>query len=711
MRNLKVWQKLALMGVIFLIPFALVTMKMVSAIDTLGVDFAAQELRGLEFSGPSLTLVKNLQQHRDVASIVLNGDAGYRGRLESVRLDVEKDLAALDELDRRLGRVLHTAARWKAVRVAATDLLSKAAGLSPDESFARHSRLIADVIALVGEVGRASNLTLDSDAGRAHLVTVLVASGPELSELLARARGVGAGMAASQARRPDQIEQLTRQSILMESVGAKLDASMAAALELSPGLKAALEESATASSDAVIDAQSEIVKLTGRAAGGGSAQTTTADAYFAALSRGIDAINGLEAKLGTSLQSLLTARMAALRQEVRETLAWALVGLLVVSLFGVYVMRDVTVTLREVVTVANHIAAGDLSVRVQARSRRDELGVLGRSFDQMVASLKEMVSAAERIAAGDLAVTVTPRGERDALGHALSNMAGRLSGLLSDVHRSGIQVNTSVNEIAASAREQEATATEVAAATTEIAATSREIAATSQELVRTMGEVFTAAEDSAALAGQGQAGLTRMESTMRQVMDASSSINTKLAVLNEKAGNINHVVTTITKVADQTNLLSLNAAIEAEKAGEYGRGFAVVATEIRRLADQTAVATYDIDRMVKEIQTAVAAGVMGMDKFSDEVRRGMHEIEAVSGQLTQIIQQVQALAPRCEAVSEGMQAQATGAGQITEALAQLSDAAQQTIQSLRQSTIAIDGLNQAATSMHGGVSRFKLAAA
>ncbi|HEV8395156.1 MAG TPA: methyl-accepting chemotaxis protein [Vicinamibacterales bacterium] len=706
MRNLKVWQKLALMGVIFLIPFALVTMKMVSAIDTLGVDFAAQELRGLEFTRPALALVKDLQQHRDVASLVLNGEAGYRGRLDSVRADVEKDLTAIDELDRRLGDMLRTAARWKAIRTACTDLLSKGAGLSPDESFARHSRLTADVIALVGEVGRASNLTLDPDAARAHLVTVLVASGPELAELLARARGVGAGMAASQARRPDQIEQLTRQSILMESVGAKLDASMAAALELTPGLKAALEASAMASSDAVIDAQGEIVKLTGRASG-----QTTPDAYFSAMSRGIEAIDGLEHKLEGSLQTLLTARVASLRQEVRETLAWALVGLLVVSLFGLYVLRDVTVTLRDVVTVANHIAAGDLSVRVQARERRDELGVLGRSFDQMVASFKDMVGAAERIAAGDLAVTVTPRSERDALGHALSNMAGRLSGLLSDVHRSGIQVNTSVNEIAASAREQEATATEVAAATTEIAATSREIAATSQELVRTMSEVFSAAEESATLAGQGQAGLTRMEATMRQVMDASSSINNKLAVLNEKAGNINHVVTTITKVADQTNLLSLNAAIEAEKAGEYGRGFAVVATEIRRLADQTAVATYDIDRMVKEIQSAVAAGVMGMDKFSDEVRRGMHEIEAVSGQLTQIIHQVQALAPRCEAVSDGMQAQATGAGQITEALAQLSDAAQQTIQSLRQSTVAIDGLNQAATNMHGGVSRFKLAAA
>ena len=135
------------------------------------------------------------------------------------------------------------------------------------------------------------------------------------------------------------------------------------------------------------------------------------------------------------------------------------------------------------------------------------------------------------------------------------------------------------------------------------------------------------------LAGSGQAGLARMEETMRQVMEAAGSINAKLAVLNEKAGNINQVVTTITKVADQTNLLSLNAAIEAEKAGEYGRGFAVVATEIRRLADQTAVATYDIEQMVKEMQSAVSAGVMGMDKFSEEVRRGMQEVQQVGGQL------------------------------------------------------------------------------
>jgi methyl-accepting chemotaxis protein WspA len=339
-----------------------------------------------------------------------------------------------------------------------------------------------------------------------------------------------------------------------------------------------------------------------------------------------------------------------------------------------------------------------------------EIRVLARAFDRTVAALKEMVRVAERIAAGDLAVVVTPRSERDVVGHALAKMVERLSTLMGEVQQSGIEVTSSVNEIAATANEQQATAAEIAATTTEIGATSREISATSKELVRTMSDVSAGAEESATLASGGQAGLTRMEETMRHVIDAAGSINAKLAVLSEKAGNINQVVTTITRVADQTNLLSLNAAIEAEKAGEYGRGFSVVATEIRRLADQTAVATYDIEQMVKDIQSAVSAGVMGMDKFAEEVRRGMQDVQEVGGQLSQIIQHVQALAPRVESVNEGMQAQATGAEQISESLTQLSEAARQTVDSLHQSSLAINDLNQVAIGLRSGVSRFTLQA-
>ncbi len=333
-------------------------------------------------------------------------------------------------------------------------------------------------------------------------------------------------------------------------------------------------------------------------------------------------------------------------------------------------------------------------------------------FRAITVPLGKLLGIVETMRRGDFSerLALARRDEFSTVADGINGMADDLAGLIGQIQKSSIQVNTSITEVAATSKEQQATASEIAATTTEIGATSKEISATSNELVRTMDEVSAVAEQTATLAGGGQAGLARMESTMRQVMEAAGAINAKLAILSEKAGNINQVVTTITKVADQTNLLSLNAAIEAEKAGQYGRGFAVVATEIRRLADQTAVSTYDIEQMVKDIQSAVAAGVMGMDKFSEEVRRGMQDVEQVGGQLSDIIEQVQGLVPRFEVANEGMQAQATGAGQISEALSQLGEAAQQTVESLQQSTLAIDELNQVSSGLRSSIARFKLRA-
>nr|WP_207195617.1 methyl-accepting chemotaxis protein [Pseudomonas fluorescens] len=345
-----------------------------------------------------------------------------------------------------------------------------------------------------------------------------------------------------------------------------------------------------------------------------------------------------------------------------------LVAVLAAALCGLLLMRAIMAPMNRIVQILEVMRTGDLSGRLNLE-RKDEFGAVETGFNDMMVELTSLVSQAQR---------------------------------------SSVQVTTSVTEIAATSKQQQATATETAATTTEIGATSREIAATSRDLVRTMTEVSTAADQASVAAGSGQQGLARMEETMHSVMGAADLVNAKLAILNEKAGNINQVVVTIVKVADQTNLLSLNAAIEAEKAGEYGRGFAVVATEVRRLADQTAVATYDIEQMVREIQSAVSAGVMGMDKFSEEVRRGMFEVQQVGEQLSQIIHQVQALAPRVLMVNEGMQAQATGAEQINHALVQLGDASSQTVESLRQASFAIDELSQVAVGLRSGVSRFKV---
>ncbi len=328
------------------------------------------------------------------------------------------------------------------------------------------------------------------------------------------------------------------------------------------------------------------------------------------------------------------------------------------------------------------------------------------------ARIDRVVAVAERISAGDLSMEIdltgSEKSETGKLLLAFKKMTKSLNALIGQVQQSGIQITTSSTQIAASGKQLEATMTEQVAATNEVVATAKEIAATSAQLLAAMQDVAAVSEETAAAASQSQSELSRMEATMRQLATATSSISGKLGTISEKANNINSVVTTIAKVADRTNLLSLNAAIEAEKAGEYGSGFAVVAREIRRLADQTAVATLEIEQMVKEMQSAVSTGVMEMDKFTKEVKSGVEDVRTISQQLALIIDQVKALTPSFEDVNQGMEAQSTGAGQISSAMVQLSEQAAQTAQTLAETNRALAQLNDAAQGLRRAVSRFTI---
>ncbi len=278
----------------------------------------------------------------------------------------------------------------------------------------------------------------------------------------------------------------------------------------------------------------------------------------------------------------------------------------------------------------------------------------------------------------------------------IQTITRKVNALIQQMQQSGIQVTSSSTEIAASGKQLEAMMTEQVAATHQVTASAQEIAQTAVHLVNTMEQVAVLAQGTTQAASNGQHGLTQMERSMQQLSEATQSIAAKLGTISERANSINTIVATITKVADQTNLLSLNAAIEAEKAGEAGTGFMVVAREIRRLADQTAVATLEIETTVQEMQSAVSNGVMEMDKFTQEVKQGGTDIRQISHQMVQVIEQVQSLTPQFDTVSQGMDTQSQSAQQIREAMEQLTDTSQQTVQALRDTNDALAQLQVAA---------------
>jgi methyl-accepting chemotaxis protein len=263
------------------------------------------------------------------------------------------------------------------------------------------------------------------------------------------------------------------------------------------------------------------------------------------------------------------------------------------------------------------------------------------------------------------------------------------------LQRACVNTFSSANHVAAVIHEQEATIGEQAASSTEIVAAAKEISATARALSVNMDDIVHIAQGTRDKALLGQHSLTQLNETMNRMVEASNAITAKLAMLNEKASNINTVLNLIVKVADQTNLLSLNAAIESERAGEYGLGFSVVAAEIRRLSDQTAIATLDIEQILKEMQSSVSTSVMGMDKFADEICKNVEQVCQISGQLTEITEQSQTLSPRFEAIYEGMQAQNLGTEQITESMTQFNEGLQQTAESLRNSRQTVTLLTEA----------------
>jgi methyl-accepting chemotaxis protein WspA len=328
-----------------------------------------------------------------------------------------------------------------------------------------------------------------------------------------------------------------------------------------------------------------------------------------------------------------------------------------------------------------------------------------RSSGVLSARVNEMAAGA-----GDLTarVPIDSKDEMGQLAEGINALIAKSHTLVSQVRQSSLQVLSTASQIAATAREQESAVQGLNSSTTEIAAAVREITATGKELAGTMNEVNGRADQAASLAGAGRERLASMERTMQQLVESTASISGKLAIIREKADNITAVVTTITKVADQTNLLSINAAIEAEKAGEYGRGFLVVAREIRRLADQTAVATLDIENMVRLMQDAVSAGVMQMDKFSEEVRAGVGRVAEINGQTGQIIAEVGGLSERFRLVNEGMHNQAIGAEQINEAMVGIAGSVRQTVGALEEFNKATSHLRGAVEQLNREVALFKV---
>ena len=329
---------------------------------------------------------------------------------------------------------------------------------------------------------------------------------------------------------------------------------------------------------------------------------------------------------------------------------------------------------------------------------------------RIVKPIDEAVKATEQVASGDLSVQLSSddHGETGKLLSALARMVDYLNKLIGQVRTSTETLLQTGDRLSRMTHSQRQEIKQLGTTTLQIAAATQEITATSEELLKTMGNISSGADVTAELANTGQTSLESLEAVMRSLGSATQSISHRLSLITEKANTISGVTTTITRIADQTNLLSLNASIEAEKAGDYGLGFAVLAREIRRLADQTAQATLDIEQMVDEMQDSVTTGVREMDQFTQQVQVSVADTETISDQFNQIIAQIQNLIPAFDVVYEGMRSQSAGAKDIRDSMTVLKESVRISAEALEESALVTESLETAINTLEEGVNNFTL---
>ncbi len=332
-----------------------------------------------------------------------------------------------------------------------------------------------------------------------------------------------------------------------------------------------------------------------------------------------------------------------------------------------WIARSIARPVSRALAVAESIAAGDLTGRLDGDGRH-EVGRLLSAFGAMIRSLGGLIGR-------------------------IKTAGGRLTSLESEAATALARQNRAVRGVSGSAHE--------------ISAAVTEISTTSEQLLAAMTTVKDVAREAASVAAEGRGGLDSMTASMERLDAAMNAFTRKLATISQRAGGITAVVTTISKVAEQTNLLSVNATIEAEKAGESGRGFRIVAQEIRRLADQTALATKDIERMVRDMQAAVASGTMEMDRFRNEVSGRIADVAEVSEKLGRIIDPVQAVTRSLDQVHDGMESQSQGARQIRDAMEKLREDAGESAASLASFSASLDELRRSIGELNAEAARFR----
>ncbi len=397
---------------------------------------------------------------------------------------------------------------------------------------------------------------------------------------------------------------------------------------------------------------------------------------------------------------------------------------------GVVISGAIITPLRQVVDAARHVAAGDLSPQLTIQAR-DELGLLGDSFNQMTESLRlsqenavgrEVIEQAvgeynlfiEKVSQGDLTARLNPTDAQDTnqdlvtLGYNLNRMVAGLENMTQQIQAITSNISSAAAQILAATTQQAAGANEQSTSITQTTSTISQVKAIVEQTYTKAEEVANQATQTRTISQQGQAAVEETMASMAQIREQVSGIAENILVLSQRTQQIGEITTTVNEIASQSNLLALNASVEAARAGEHGKGFAVVAVEVRNLAEQSRQATAQVRAILNEIQQATNAAVMATEEGTKGVDAGVGLTKQAGETIRQLSHKINESTDTAQQIVASAQQQSTGMEQITYAMENINQATVQGLDSTRQTERSAQDLAAVAQQLETMVAQYKL---